>query len=353
MALPGTMQRIRLMNLRDMGSFTPISIAFAALAAVSAGCSSAGSDEVSFVGPEIDGVRDIRIVNLSDESSRQVLPRAIGLGTAFEWFPDGKRAAVYRGDAFYVTEVEQDLIGECLTCDFDDFGGFAFSPDGGSIAWPARDGIYLQDIDDYSLEKVVELDRPAWLSWSPDSKSISFTLRDVRLGIYRLDLEDGSVTPLTDDESVSHLAPAYSPARDQIAFHALDKDGLRLTVMDADGSQMRVVTEWTFGGEIFDPGLQDPPQWSPDGKQLLYTAASARGDTDIFVVELDTGEVTNLTNLPGADKSAVWSADGRLIAFASHRSGDWEIYVMNADGGNVRNVSERPVTPEMNPQWRP
>ncbi len=341
------------MNAREVGSIVRVSLALAALALASAGCSSAGSNEVSFVGPEIDGVRDIRIVNLSDDSSRQVLPRATGLAAVFEWFPDGERAAVSRGDAYYVAEVDNDLITSCLTCDFDDFGGFAFSPDGRSIAWPAKDGIYLQDVDDYSLEKVVDLDRPGWLSWSPDSKSISFTLREGRLGIYRLDLEDGSVTPLTDDGSVSHLAPAYSPTRDEIAFHALDKDGLRLMVMDADGGQMRTVTEWTFGGEIYDPGLQDPPAWSPDGKQLLYTAASARGDTDIFVVDVDTGEVTNLTNLPGADKSAVWSADGRLIAFASHRSGDWEIYVMNADGSDVRNISERPVTPEISPRWRP
>ena len=345
------------MNLRDMASFIPISIAFAALAAVSAGCSSAGSDEVSFVGPEIDGVRDIRIVNLSDDSSRQVLPRAIGLGTSFEWFPDGERAAVYLGDAFHVAEVEKDLIGECLTCDFDDFGGPAFSRDGRSIAWPARGGIYLQDIDAYSLEKVADLaGRLGWLSWSPDSKSIAFAMREGRLGIYRLDLEEGSVTLITDyagNESADHIAPAYSPARDQIAFHALDKDGLRLMVMEADGSQMRVVTEWTFGGEIFEPGLQYPPAWSPDGKRLLYTAASPQGDTDIFVVDVESGEVTNLTNSPRADKSAVWSADGNRIAFASHRSDDWEIYVMNADGSDVRNVSERPVTPEMNPQWRP
>ncbi len=341
------------MNSGEMGPSVRMSLAIATIALASVGCSNAGSEEVSFVGPEIEGVRDIRIVNLSEGSSEQVLPRTIGLSAVFEWFPDGERAAVYLGDAFHVAQVENDLIGECLTCDFDDFGGPAFSPDGRSIAWPARDGIYLQDIDDYSLEKVVDLDRPASLSWSPDSKSISFDQRDGRLAIYRLDIEDGSVTRLTSEEAVDYIAPAYSPTRDQIAFHALDRDGLRLMVMDADGSKMRTVTEWTFGGEIYDPGLQYPPAWSPDGKRLLYTVASARGDTEIFVVDVDTGEVRNLTNSPRADKSAVWSADGNRIAFVSYRTGDWEIYVMNADGTDVRNVSERPITPEMNPQWRP
>jgi len=344
------------MDVRLPDNLSRLSFILAAFAFAMVGCSNAGSAELSFVGPEIEGIRDIRIVDLREGTSRQVLPRTNGLGGAFLWFPDGQRAVVYLGGAAHVAEVENDLLTECLTCDFDDFGGPAFAPDGRSIAWPARDGIYLQDMEDYELEKVADLEKPGWLSWSPDSKSIAFAKRNGGLTIYRLDLEEGTITPLINYpgyESADHIAPAWSPTADLIAFHLLDKEGFRLMVMEADGSKMRTVTEWTFGGEIFDPGLQDPPAWSPDGKRLLYTAASARGDTDIFVVDVDTGVVRNLTNSPRADKSAVWSADGNRIAFVSYRTGDWEIYVMNADGTDVRNVSERPVTPEMNPQWRP
>lgn len=82
---------------------------------------------------------------------------------------------MYCGDAFYVAQVENDLIGEYLTCGSDDFGVPAFSTDGGSIAWPARDGIFLQDVDDYSLEKV------ATFGMSPNAQlRLRWTLSGVR-----------------------------------------------------------------------------------------------------------------------------------------------------------------------------
>ncbi len=344
------------MDLRLPNNLSRLSFILATFAIAMVGCSNGGSNELSFVGPEIEGIRDIRIADLREGTSRKVLPRTNGLGGAFLWFPDGERAAVYRDNAYYAAEVENDLITECLTCDFDDFGSPAFAPDGRSIAWPARDGIYLQDMDAYGLEKVADLEKPGWLSWSPDSKSIAFAVWEERFQIYRLDLEHGSVTLITDyagNESADHIAPAYSPSRDQIAFHALDNEGFRLMVMEADGSDMRPLADWSFSFEIYEPGSQEQPQWSPDGKRLLFSAASARGDSDIFAVGVEGTGLTNLTNFPGADREAVWSHDGKLIAFASNREGNWEIYVMNSDGSNVRNVSNRPITPEMNPNWRP
>ncbi|MFV2045651.1 MAG: TolB family protein, partial [Anaerolineales bacterium] len=343
------------MDLRLPNNVSRLSFVLVAFTFAMVGCSNGGSNELSFVGPEIEGIRDIRIADLREGTSRKVLPRANGLGGAFLWFPDGERAVVYRGGAAYVAEVENDLITECLTCDFDDFGSPAFAPDGRSIAWPARDGIYLQDMDGYGLEKVADLKKPGWLSWSPDSRSIAFARRNGGLTIYRLDLEDGSITPLTNYagyETADHIAPAWSPTADLIAFHLLE-EGFRLVVMEADGSDMRELAEWSLAGEHYEPGSQEPPQWSPDGKRLLFSAASARGDSDIFAVNVDGTGLTNLTNFPGADREAVWSHDGKLIAFASNREGNWEIYVMNADGSNVRNVSNRPISPEMNPNWRP
>ena len=132
-----------------------------------------------------------------------------------------------------------------------------------------------------------------------------------------------------------------------------DQDGLHLMLMGSDGTNIRKLTDWTFGGEIYEPGLQRPPQWSPEGNQLLFSQASELGDRDIYVIRDDGSSLLNLTAFPGKDLDPVWSPDGKWIAFVTTRDGNQEIYVMSADGSAPRNISNSPLTPEMNPTWRP
>jgi len=67
---------------------------------------------------------------------------------------------------------------------------------------------------------------------------------------------------------------------------------------------------------------------SPSGKRAVITA---RGE--IFTVPLKDGPTRNLTNDSGTrDKDAVWSPDGKTIAYLSDKSGEYEIYVTDAAG---------------------
>ena len=61
---------------------------------------------------------------------------------------------------------------------------------------------------------------------------------------------------------------------------------------------------------------------------------------------------TNLTNSPGFDREPDWSADGLRIAFASNRDGDYEIFVMDADGSNQTQVTFN-TTDDRHPTWSP
>ena len=58
---------------------------------------------------------------------------------------------------------------------------------------------------------------------------------------------------------------------------------------------------------------------------------------EIYVMDNDGDNLRNLTNNPGDDTDPSWSPDGKQIAFTADRSDrDWnrQIYVMDADGGN-------------------
>ena len=104
--------------------------------------------------------------------------------------------------------------------------------------------------------------------------------------------------------------------------------------------------------------------WSPDGRRLAFVS-SRDGDADVFVMNADGTGVRQLTvnsrtagGAPIQDSAPTWSRDGGRIAFASTRDGgEPEIYVMNADGTSQRRVTRTAAyvsdhTPEFSPDGR-
>lgn len=79
--------------------------------------------------------------------------------------------------------------------------------------------------------------------------------------------------------------------------------------------------------------LTTPTLTQPTG--LIAFNSFRDGNPEIYVVDVETGIQTNLTNNPESDQLISWSPDGSRLAFASDRTGGPEIYVMNADGAEV------------------
>jgi Tol biopolymer transport system component len=120
--------------------------------------------------------------------------------------------------------------------------------------------------------------------------------------------------------------------------------------MNPDGSD---VTQLTF-----DEVAKSWPMWSPDGSQILYVADGGRGlyntalGLDIWVMDADGSNQTNLTQFQGADDDPVWSPDGSKIVFVSGRfGGTRQLMVMNADGTEQERVSFE--FEEYNPTFSP
>ncbi len=98
-------------------------------------------------------------------------------------------------------------------------------------------------------------------------------------------------------------------------------------------------------------GNERAPAWSPDGRQVAFEADES-GNWDLYVLEMASGTVRNLTAHPAADHGPQFSPDGRSLAFWSDRDGWRGIHVLDLASGAVRRVTEA-ETGEAAPAWSP
>ena len=136
-------------------------------------------------------------------------------------------------------------------------------------------------------------------------------------------------TNVTQDHTIS---AAFTPndfpqpsLTGKIAFTSTRHGNREIYVMNADGSNQTNITN--------NSGYNRDPRFSPDGTKIAFESSRV-GNQEIYVMNADGSNQTRLTNNPGLDGDPCFSPDGSKIAFASDRDGDWEIYVMNADGSN-------------------
>ena len=72
--------------------------------------------------------------------------------------------------------------------------------------------------------------------------------------------------------------------------------------------------------------------------EAITYSSDRDGDTEIHRQDAD-GTLRNLTTNRTSDYGAVWSPDGKRLAFASKRNGTHDLYVMGLDGNGLRKVS--------------
>ena len=102
-------------------------------------------------------------------------------------------------------------------------------------------------------------------------------------------------------------------------------------------------------GTAPDTGFMAPTDWSPDGRFILYNnsglpAITQAFPSDVFAIDMARNrKVISLLNTPFYEYNAVFSPDGKWLAFLSNESGHAEIYVQALDRGNdsLRVTGER------------
>ena len=127
------------------------------------------------------------------------------------------------------------------------------------------------------------------------------------------------------------------------------KDGKAVYVASSQGKGARRVTPWELGGG-------DNPDWSPDGKWILFRSnEELAAQVQIYVIRPDGSGLEQLTHFKTGTivTSSSFSPDGKWIVYgASGVSGQADLYVMRADGTGMRALTHTKFW-ESAPDWGP
>ena len=150
-------------------------------------------------------------------------------------------------------------------------------------------------------------------------------------------LETGKVRELVSLPTTCRDLAVLGPGRLLLGF---GQQSQNLVLVEEPGTA-RVREKWlTRGGSI-----DRQPVFSRDGRRVMFSS-NRSGNLDLWVIELQTGAMTRLTDDPGQDWDPAYTPDGSGILWSSDRSGNFEIWSAAADGSDAKQISHDGVGAE-------
>jgi TolB protein len=182
-------------------------------------------------------------------------------------------------------------------------------------------------------------------AWSPDGSQLMFM--SSMYGNPELVVTDaaGARPKRITFSSGASTSPSWNPKTGQQVAFVSDRGGIpQLYVMNSDGSSQTKV-------DLPDMGYVIDPAWSPNGQLLAFSWRRPNGNYDLYVMEIATRQLVELTRDVGRNERPSWAPDGRHLIFESTRTGTRQIWSMLADGTGARQLTKQGQNES--PNWSP
>ncbi len=175
-------------------------------------------------------------------------------------------------------------------------------------------------------------------AWSSDGTKIAFA-SSMHSGLSEIFIADASGAGARRlSTGKGDVSPVFNPKTNgQIAWVS-GRTGLpQIYVMDADGSNVQRMT---------DQGYAVSPAWSPNGLLLAFAwvrsyGPGVLGGSDIYLMDIASRQIIQLTHDGGRNDFPSWSPDGRHIVFQSNRTGTEQVWSVLADGTHLQQLTRQ------------
>jgi TolB protein len=182
-------------------------------------------------------------------------------------------------------------------------------------------------------------------SWSPDGSQLAFeSSQGGDPQIVTSDLNGGHLQRITDTVGVS-TSPVWNPKTGNQIVFVSDRGGDPVLYMaNSDGSNVQKI-DLPGKGYVIDPA------WSPNGQLLSFSWRLPNGNYDIYVMDIVSHQLAQLTRDAGRNERPSWAPDGRHLVFESTRTGSRQVWSMLADGSMVHQLTFQGENES--PNWSP
>jgi serine/threonine-protein kinase len=228
-----------------------------------------------------------------------------------------------------------------------------WSPDGQSLAFESLQtgnyDIYVGSVGDGAitsgdLQQITSGTEPdRHPDWSPNGALIAYESGSGdRSEIVVVQVEGGMLNRLTSN-NFADRAPQFSPNSEQIAFMTNRRGVWEIALMSYPGGQLI---------EVYDCPADDCrfPAWSPDGRFLAYNTLSNEGEAgSIWVLEVATGRSMALVE-EGENGRPAWSGDGLSLFFNRTEDGTTDLYRLDLESREITRLTET-TSNDYAPDW--
>ncbi|MBQ7811598.1 MAG: PD40 domain-containing protein [Bacteroidales bacterium] len=226
----------------------------------------------------------------------------------------------------------------------------AVSPDGKEVAIVLRGDVFVTSVDYRTTKRITNTaGQERGVSFSKDGRTLYYAAeRNGHWGIWQTSLTDKNDKGFTyavkmEEKLVTKPGETcfqmqVSPDGKSLAYL---KDRTAVAVMDIKSGKERILLDksvnysYTDGDQSFE--------WSPDSRFILcnYQADGGWNNEDVALINVETGEITDLTESGYTDSNFRWALKGKAMTWASDRAGyrshgSWgaedDIYIMFFDG---------------------
>lgn len=277
------------------------------------------------------------------------------------WSPSGKHLAFLNANIesmqIWSVSVAGGELKQVSPDGTGDKADVVYSPDGASIFFTMGMTLYMVRVSPETGERISRASKVADLgstlfrhpTFSADGSKIAYSAWTVKSNVWSVPISPdtheaaGPPVALTNETNSRNGLTAFSPDGRRIAFTSMRRgSNYQLWLMDSDGgnpSQLTTDADAAYG-----------PSWSPEGDRITFESVRG-GRTTLSQMELESRRESVLAEANRLEVLRL-SPDARRVAFTYAPGNFFNVGVMSAGGGEPRQLTFEKTFTGL-PSWSP